>query len=106
MYSPRSDRCEGTIGLSVVYEVHLLCCSLRFINVKIIMPTRSVDILRAVPQLTGTNALAIFGGYLGIWLGLSLHAILRMMVFNVFKKIVRIANGVYLKLASVSEKLA
>lgn len=66
------------------------------------MPARSVDILRAVPQLTGTNALAIFGGYLGIWLGLSLHSILRMMVFNIFKKIVRIADGIYLTTALVT----
>ncbi|XP_018495415.1 uncharacterized protein LOC100898873 [Galendromus occidentalis] len=73
--------------------------NLRFVNVKIIMPTRSVNILRAVPQLTTTNALAIFGGYLGIWLGLSLHSILRMTVLNIFKKIVRVADGIHLTLA-------
>ncbi|OQR71592.1 hypothetical protein BIW11_03941 [Tropilaelaps mercedesae] len=58
--------------INVVFPVH---GSLRFVNVKIIMPTRHVHILHAVPQLTGSSALAIFGGYLGIWLGLSVHDI-------------------------------
>ncbi|CAN7987054.1 unnamed protein product, partial [Ixodes hexagonus] len=45
-----------------------------YVNSKLNIPSRYVAILKTIPMLTPSSVLAIFGGYLGFWLGLSIYS--------------------------------
>ncbi|XP_075752382.1 uncharacterized protein LOC119173303 isoform X3 [Rhipicephalus microplus] len=46
-----------------------------YIRLKLLMTSRSVDVMHIIPLIKGTQILGIIGGYLGLWLGLSLYLI-------------------------------
>ncbi|KAM7311591.1 uncharacterized protein ISCGN_008498 [Ixodes scapularis] len=47
-----------------------------YIRLKFLMTSRSVDVMQIIPLIQGTQILGIIGGYLGLWLGLSIYLIL------------------------------
>ncbi|CAN7940527.1 unnamed protein product, partial [Ixodes pacificus] len=47
-----------------------------YIRLKFLMTSRSVDVMHIIPLIQGTQILGIIGGYLGLWLGLSIYLIL------------------------------
>ncbi|XP_028968165.1 uncharacterized protein LOC108864619 [Galendromus occidentalis] len=48
---------------------------LKYVNVKVIVTSRQVDVLHFVPLLTSTQILGIIGGYIGFWMGLSFYKV-------------------------------
>ncbi|XP_077551301.1 uncharacterized protein LOC144164992 [Haemaphysalis longicornis] len=46
-----------------------------YIRLKLLMTSRSVDVMHIIPLIKGTQILGIIGGYLGLWLGLSIYLI-------------------------------
>ncbi|XP_064459313.1 uncharacterized protein LOC135369726 [Ornithodoros turicata] len=55
-----------------------------YIRVKFLMTSRSVDVMQIIPLLQGTQILGIIGGYLGLWLGLSIYIIVHGALQRVF----------------------
>ncbi|KAH7959200.1 hypothetical protein HPB49_009169 [Dermacentor silvarum] len=45
-----------------------------YLNMKLTIPVRYVAILKTIPMHTSTTVLAVIGGYLGFWLGLSMYS--------------------------------
>ncbi|KAH6934360.1 hypothetical protein HPB50_023379 [Hyalomma asiaticum] len=45
-----------------------------YLNMKLTIPIRYVAILKTIPMYTSTTVLAVIGGYLGFWLGLSMYS--------------------------------
>ncbi|XP_075745397.1 uncharacterized protein LOC142803690 [Rhipicephalus microplus] len=54
-----------------------------YLNMKLTIPVRYVAILKTIPMYTSTTVLAVIGGYLGFWLGLSMYSGVTKILFRI-----------------------
>ena len=54
-----------------------------YIKLVLLMTSRNVDVMQFIPALSFTKVLGLGGGYLGLWLGLSLVRIINRSFFFV-----------------------
>ncbi|KAH9367684.1 hypothetical protein HPB48_012800 [Haemaphysalis longicornis] len=60
---------------------------------KLTIPFRYVAILKTIPMHTSTTVLAVMGGYLGFWLGLSMYSGVTSVLLHVQRVIARRMKG-------------
>ncbi|XP_022694907.1 uncharacterized protein LOC111263785 isoform X3 [Varroa jacobsoni] len=65
---------------------------LKYVNIKVIVTSRQVDVLHFVPLLSSTQILGIIGGYVGFWMGLSFYKVgaecanyILVIVYRIFR---------------------
>ncbi|OQR75831.1 hypothetical protein BIW11_08169 [Tropilaelaps mercedesae] len=67
-----------------------------YIKLVLLMTSRNVDVMQFIPGLSFTKVLGLVGGYLGLWLGLSLVTIINNALFFFSKILVqRLRNDIY-----------
>lgn len=54
-----------------------------YIKLVLLMTSRNVNVMQFIPALSLTKVMHLVGGYLGLWLGLSLVAIINNTLFFV-----------------------